>query len=359
MVPKSEKRFIRLNLITIIVTLLLILAGGIVRSTGSGMGCPDWPKCFDQYVPPTSVSQLPPNYKEKYVAERIVKNERFAKTLDRMGKVDLADSIRHDQSILIPEIFNVSKTWTEYLNRLMGAITGLLLLALAISSFIYSKRAKRIIVLSVINLIVVGFQGWLGSIVVSTNLVAWIVTVHMLLALVILAILIYTYNFAIQLDRSATVVMAKVVWLKLLIFITIVVSIIQIVLGTEVREAVDAVSKLLVDEERSSWLTRVGNVLSYHRDMALVVLVLNVLVYRAVKERFNGKANALIVGNSIGIVLVIQIATGLILSNFALPPYAQALHILFSTVLFSLQYYLYLLVYKTTTYQQHINQGKD
>lgn len=354
MVLKSEKRFIRLNLLTIVVTLLLILAGGIVRSTGSGMGCPDWPKCFDQYIPPTEVSQLPTNYKEKYVAERIAKNERFAKTLDKMGKVALADSIRHDQSILVPESFNVAKTWTEYLNRLMGAITGLLLVLLVAFSFVYKKTAKRIIVLSVINLVVVGFQAWLGSIVVSTNLMAWIVTVHMLLALVILAILIYTYNYAIAQEQKPAVVMAQIGWLKLLVLAAIVVSVIQIVLGTEVREAVDAISKGLAFAGRESWLEEIGKVFSYHRDMAILVLVLNLWIYREVKDKFSGK-QALLIGNSLVIVLLIQIGTGLILSNFALPPYAQALHILFSTVLFSLQYYLFLLIYRTTTYSQEHN----
>jgi cytochrome c oxidase assembly protein subunit 15 len=354
MVSKSENKFIRLNLSTIVFTLLLILAGGIVRSTGSGMGCPDWPKCFDQYVPPTSISQLPSNYKEKYVAERIAKNERFAKTLDRMGKVVLADSIRRDQSILVPESFNVAKTWTEYLNRLMGAITGILLLLLVAFSFIYRKTAKRIIVLSIINLVVVGFQAWLGSIVVSTNLMAWIVTVHMLLALVILAILIYTYNYASALGQKPVVVMAKIFWLKLSLFITIAVSIVQVVLGTEVREAVDAISKRLAFERREIWLEEIGKIFSYHRDMAILVLVVNLWIYKEVKDKFSGK-QALLIGNSIGIVLLIQIGTGVILANFALPPYTQALHILFSTVLFSLQYYLYLLVYRTSTYDQEHN----
>ena len=334
------------------VTLLLILAGGIVRSTGSGMGCPDWPKCFDRYIPPTSASELPVDYKEKYVAGRIAKNERFAKTLEKMGRAHLADSVRHDPSILLPETFNVAKTWTEYINRLMGALTGLLLLVLTVYSFTYRKTAKRIVVLSILNLFVVGYQGWLGSIVVSTNLMPWVVTVHMLLALVILAILVYTYNYTRHLHEQPTVVMAKLGYLKALIFIAIVLSIVQTVLGTEVREAVDAISKQLMYTERDTWIAKVGDIFLYHRDLAVFVLIFNVIIYKMIKDRFNGNAIALLVANGVGFVLIIQIITGLLLSNFALPPYAQALHILFSTVLFTLQYYLYLLVYRTKTYLQ-------
>ncbi|RYZ96495.1 MAG: heme A synthase, partial [Sphingobacteriaceae bacterium] len=137
MISGSEKRFIRINFITIIVTLLVILAGGIVRSTGSGMGCPDWPKCFDRYIPPTNVSQLPKDYKEKYVAGRIKKNEKFAKYLESMGKKELADSIRHDKNITVPEEFNPAKTWTEYLNRLAGVLAGIFLLLTVAYSFVY------------------------------------------------------------------------------------------------------------------------------------------------------------------------------------------------------------------------------
>ncbi|MET1057159.1 MAG: COX15/CtaA family protein [Pedobacter sp.] len=352
MVPKSEHRFIRLNLITIIVTLVLILAGGVVRSTGSGMGCPDWPKCFDQYIPPTAVDQLPKDYKAKYVAGRMKKNERFARLLDKMGRTDIADSIRRDQTITVPETFNVAKTYTEYINRLTGAATGFLLIVLVVLSFTYRKKAKRVVVLSILNLIIVGFQGWLGSIVVSTNLLAWIVTLHMLLALVILAILVYTYYYTDTLYKQETVIMSKVIWLKILILAAIVLSVIQITLGTEVREAIDMVSKKLLYANRATWVGQAGQVFSYHRDLAIFVAIVNVFVYQIVMNRFGGKATELRLGNSILIVLLIQIASGLLLSNFALPPVTQVIHLVFSTVLFTLQFYLYLLVYRTNTYNQ-------
>lgn len=355
MISKSERRFIRLNFITIVVTLLVILAGGIVRSTGSGMGCPDWPKCFDQYIPPTDVSQLPANYKEKYVAQRLAKNEKFAKYLEGVGKTDLADKIRKDKSITLPEEFNPAKTWTEYINRLAGVVLGIFLLLTAGFSFVYRKSAKRIVVLSVLNLFVVAYQGWLGSIVVSTNLTQWIVTVHMLLALVILAISIYTYNFAKQLNRDRSVIMYRIAWLKGFLAFTIVVSIVQIVLGTEVRESVDSIAKSLQGGARGTWISKLGDVFSYHRDLALFVTICNFVVYKMVVDRFSGKALPLMTANYIIVVLAVQMASGFLLSYFALPPYAQAIHILFSTLLFSLQYYLYLLVFRTDTYTPKTN----
>ena len=352
MVSRSEQRFIRINFITIIVTLLVILAGGIVRSTGSGMGCPDWPKCFDRYIPPTDVSQLPANYKEKYVAGRIKKNEKFAKYLESIDKVDLAKQIRSDKSITLPEEFNPAKTWVEYINRLTGVVAGLFLLLTAVYSFAYRKKAKRIIFLSVLNIVVVGYQAWLGSIVVSTNLAQWVVTVHMLLAIVILAISIYTYNYAKQLGKTPSVIMYRILWLKGFLLFTLLVSIIQIVLGTEVRESVDVIAKSLAYTFRDTWMSKVGSIFTYHRDLAILVVVCNAVIYKMVIDRFSGKAAPLLTARFILITLLIQLLSGFALAYIAFPPAAQAVHILFSTLLFSLQFYLYLLVYRTSTYKQ-------
>ncbi|MCJ0741252.1 COX15/CtaA family protein [Pedobacter montanisoli] len=351
MISKSEKRFIRINFITIILTLVVILAGGIVRSTGSGMGCPDWPKCFDQYIPPTSVKQLPPDYEKKYVEGRVKKNEKFAKYLERLGKTEEANSIRNDKSILEHEEFNVAKTWTEYLNRLSGATLGIFMLLTAVYAFTFKKKAKRIVILSILNLFVVGYQAWLGSIVVSTNLTQWVVTVHMLLALVILGIAIYTYNYAKQLYQEPTVIMYRIMWLKGFLAFTLILSVAQIILGTEVREHIDSIAKALSYNGRNTWISKLGNVFSLHRDLAIAVAISNFIVYKMVKDRFSGKASPLITANNIMIVLIVQLISGFVLSYLALPPYAQTIHILFATLMFSLQYYLYLLVYRTKTYK--------
>src|SRR5690606_18445380 len=122
--PKDLKhigRFRRFSLITIIAVYILIFVGGLVRSTGSGMGCPDWPKCFGRLVPPTHVDQLPANYQEIYLEKRVKKNDGFVKMLHELGFDKKAEEIKEDKSILIEEEFNAVKTWIEYVNRLLGA----------------------------------------------------------------------------------------------------------------------------------------------------------------------------------------------------------------------------------------------
>ncbi|RZK75075.1 MAG: heme A synthase, partial [Pedobacter sp.] len=275
----KEKRFIRINLITVISLFFLILAGGVVRSSGSGMGCPDWPKCFDQYIPPTDVSQLPADYQQKYVEGRLKKNEKFATMLDKAGYADLAYKIRHDESIKVPEEFNAGKTYTEYINRLIGALTGVFLLLTFIFSFQYFKANSRITILSFLNLILVFFQAWLGSIVVSTNLVAWIITVHMLVAVLIIAIAIYTYHYARAIKDVTITSIYRVSVLRVLLLLGLILSVIQITIGTEVREAIDAVLQQNPSLAREEWLTHLGEIYSYHKDLALFVIAINVLAY--------------------------------------------------------------------------------
>lgn len=344
MYTPSEKRFLAINLISIIALFILILAGGIVRGTGSGMGCPDWPKCFDQYIPPTEVSQLPADYKDKYVAKRRAKNERFANILALLGYTNMAYHVRNDQSILQPEEFNAAKTWTEYINRLVGAVYGVLLIACLVFSFTYLKLYPRIFILSFFNLFLVGFQGWLGSIVVSTNLLGWVVTVHMLVALLILAISIYTYFCARFLVGSNQQLSFNIQdnKVKLLAIAVLFITTVQVALGTEVREQIDVIASSTLS--RSEWVSNVGFNFNLHRDLALLVVASNIFLFWMIKRRYIANELPFKYGIAILITIGLQAISGLVLSYLGLPPVTQVAHIVLACILFGAQFYLMLLL---------------
>jgi cytochrome c oxidase assembly protein subunit 15 len=347
--PASKTRFQKTNLYTIFLLFAVILAGGIVRSSGSGMGCPDWPKCFGRYVPPTNISQLPKDYKQKYIAGNVAKSERFAKTLDIFGFGDLARRIREDKSILVPEEFNAAKTWTEYVNRLLGEILGLFMVFVAIFSFSYRRENKLIPVLSIINLALVGFQAWLGSLVVSTNLVSWVVTVHMLLALAIVAISIATYHMAKVYGKHKLEVspITHVVTLM-----TVIISVLQIVFGTEVREKIDAVASHLQGGYREDWIGAAGTIFIQHRDIAVFVLVANIVLFALVRAGFGKRSIQQQLMSFVLLVIMLQMVTGILLKYWSMPPFAQAAHVLLASLIFGGQFYLMLNLYTSVKKQE-------
>ncbi|MXV17626.1 COX15/CtaA family protein [Hufsiella ginkgonis] len=344
MFSPGERKFLAVNRITILSLFALILAGGIVRTSGSGMGCPDWPKCFESYVPPVSASQLPEGYKEKYVEKRVAKNERFAKTLDVLGYGEMAAKIRSDKSIREPEDFNAAKTWTEYINRLVGAVTGVFLLGCVIRSRVYLRTRKRIFFASLFNIVLVIFQAWLGSIVVSTNLLAWVVTVHMLLALGIVAISIYTLFEAQVLRNQALLSGGQMSRLQLIALLLCLLTLVQVTLGTGVREQVDFVADAMARLNRASWVQQVGATFNLHRDSALILTAGQFTLFYIVRKKFAATAFQYRYVTYSGMLIVLQVVTGVVLAYLALPPVAQAAHLVLATLLFSAQFYLMLLL---------------
>jgi heme a synthase len=341
-IDKSLSSFRRTSFVTVVAVYFLILVGGIVRSTGSGMGCPDWPKCFGSVIPPTSVDQLPSNYQEIYLEIRLAKNERFIALLEKLGFTETAKAIAEDKSILVEEEFNAVKTWIEYLNRLVGVVIGLLILLTVWKSFKLWKVDRKIPILAIVSLILVLFTGWIGSIVVSTNLLAWIISFHMLLALAVVACLLYIHHRAERLQPRHGVRMdvpSKV--LNILVVATIL-MLVQIVLGTQVREQIDQVSTSLGGLLREEWVERVGIYFLIHRSFSLVLLGLHVIYFFwAFKYTVRRTKVNLLSQVLIGLVLL-EIATGMGMAYFGIPAFLQPIHLLLGSLILGVEFILIL-----------------
>ena len=339
----------RLSGITVVAVYFLILVGGIVRSTGSGMGCPDWPKCFGSIVPPTSVDQLPANYQEIYLEKRLAKNDRFVATLSKLGFKKTALQLANDKSIQVEEEFNATKTWIEYINRLIGVIIGLLILATLIKSFPLWSQDKWIPLTAFLALVLVSFTGWVGSIVVSTNLLAWMITFHMLLALALVAVLVYSNHRATRLFTKNTTPnsMPRKIF-GLLLFVTIL-MLIQVVLGTQVREGIDRVSFAMGNLLREEWVGKVGLVFLVHRSFSLVLFAMHVL-YFLWAFKFSTRSTSFTYWNQALLALLfIEIVSGVGMAYFGLPAYLQPIHLLFGSLILGVQFIL-ILQLKDQTY---------
>jgi cytochrome c oxidase assembly protein subunit 15 len=310
----SQRRFWWCAFGTIATIYALILVGGIVRATGAGMGCPDWPTCFGQWIPPTSEAQLPVNYQEIYA--------------DR-GYADT--------------IFNVRKTWTEYLNRLLGAFTGLTILATLIFSAAYRQSEPKVFWYALTGFVLVGVQGWLGSVVVATNLHTGIITLHMLLAQVIVGLLIATLVRSARSRYESIMIEQLPPYFYTVMVVAMVIGLSQLVMGTQVREAVDLIARSSNFADRHLWIERLPLIFSVHKYSAIPLVILNGWLVLSVLTH----SQSVILRRlslALAITLLGTIAVGMSMDRLHLPMFAQPLHLLLSSLIFGVQLALMLVL---------------
>ncbi|MBN3584250.1 COX15/CtaA family protein [Algoriphagus aestuarii] len=356
--PNTNKQvysFRKISFLTVIAVYFLILVGGIVRTTGSGMGCPDWPKCFGSVIPPTSVEQLPDNYQDIYLQKRIAKNERFVATLEKLGFSETANQIANDKSILVEQEFNPVKTWIEYINRLIGVLIGFFIILTVWRSLPLWKMDKWIPILSVAALVLVLFQGWIGSLVVSTNLLHWMITFHMMLAILQVLLLIYLYHRSGNLQAGDGVEMdvpSKIEWV---LISALVLMLIQVVLGTQVREEIDQISDSLGNMMRGTWIEQLGIPFIIHRSFSLILLGIHLLYFFWAFKYVLRKSSITWLTQLLMIMVILEIASGIGMAYFAIPAFLQPLHLLFGTLIVGVQYLLILQLREHRQYRLKIN----
>ena len=327
----KKSYFLKINGITTGSVILLIFVGSVVRTLGAGMGCPDWPKCFGEYVPPTSSDQLPADYLEIFREQRIKKNIRLAKVLASLGYDQLAQKITNEPAVFEEEEFNSTKAWVEYINRLIGVLVGLLIFLNLIFSFAYRKDKRWIPIGALLICILTGFQGWVGSLVVSTNLLHEFITFHMLLALLILVLLIWDHVMARDIKRINNPVVFSISIIMLVLLL------VQIILGTEVRGIID---DLIADgTPRIQWVSFLDvNLFYIHRSSSWLILAGAVSLFYFIKklEQVQLKQCSLLIIS----LVIIGMILGIGMTKFSFQEWMQPLHLAVATGLFGLLFYV-------------------
>lgn len=329
-----KKYFLTSAKTALVLVYLVIIAGALVRMTGSGMGCPDWPKCFGYYIPPTEEKELLYTVGKEYSkGQVIIKNESLLVAKEDFVAPNNFENTKwekytkHDYAI-----FNPFHTWVEYLNRLVGALAGIACLITLFLSISYWKENKKLILFNLLICFLMGFQAWLGKTVVDSVLNPYKITTHMLAALLIVAVQLYVI-YAVQEKKSIKKSDTEFKWV---LYAALVLTVIQIIFGTQVRESVDTIVEEGLPKE--IWIQNPKGGFLTHRSFSLLVVAANAFLFwrnRSISLGFE-KMNWILA------VLCMEIASGIAMYYFDFPFGSQTIHIVMATLLFGIQLYLVL-----------------
>ena len=331
-----KNRFPTIVKVTLASLYLIFLAGSIVRMTGSGMGCPDWPKCFGYYIPPTSEEQITwqPNstYEEGII---IIKNEvlyvaeKKVNTSSVFDETNWEEYTKHEYAT-----FNKFHTWVEYINRLITVLSGFIFLFLLAGSLKFRKENKWIPILSFIAFFFMLIEAFLGKMVVDSNLKPTMITIHMVIGLLIIGLML---RLLFIIRKEKTVFKYHSLFNKLLIA-SIIFSIIQIAMGTQVRQFIDEQVKLFGFENKEYSLMNPSFKFYFHRSFTIAIILVNFgLFYLNQLHKLGYKSVKWIL-----VLLFLETITGILMYYAEFPLGTQAVHLLSGALLFGVQFYLWL-----------------
>lgn len=308
---RAHRWLVRFGFLTLVLLLLVVLAGAVVRATGSGMGCPDWPRCYGRLIPPTSADQI--------VFDRL-DLEKYQKAWQRNGRENI--TVTRES---IAANFNARETWTEFINRCFGALAGLAALATLACAMTVRPFPARLVVLLGAQLLLFGVVAWLGKVVVDTNLLPWKITVHMGLAVVLVTTALIAAHWISP--RSPVPHSPRTRWLLAL---CLVLTACQIVMGTQVRETVDHLQAGECCDGRLE--ERLGGILLWHRIGAIAVTVAVCAAFVSLR-RSGALRVAPVLCYALAGIIVAEYLAGVVLIRFHLPAVLQPVHLVLAVLL--------------------------
>lgn len=259
------------------------------------MGCPDWPRCFGKWIPPTNASQLPADF-EKYLSKQEI-----------------------DHS------FNAWHTWIEYINRLFSVLLGLFAIIQVALLLPNRKTTPGAWQNALAFLAIVILTGLFGALVVKYNLAHLSISVHLFLAIILLQVQLMLW---LRLRKRETAFNISTTTRKALRLFAAVL-LLQFILGTMVRVHVDEISKSLDYQQRGSWLNDEIFLFVIHRSFSWVVFLM--AIWLAWSQRKN---NSLVRKQFFALAgtIILSMTTGITLYLADMPATAQPVHLLLASI---------------------------
>lgn len=315
--------FQKLAIAALASVLVLMFVGATVRVSGSGMGCPDWPKCWGRLIPPTSAEQV------DFDSLPIEVFQRKAAWMGRDPDEVTPETLR--------EIFNPRHVWTEFVNRLTSLPVGFFALATLVASFWHVRRRPWVFVCALASVIVIGVNAWMGARVVFSGLQPGVITAHLALAMGLLGLLVYCawagtpHPWRVKM-ADAQPHRATRISVGLLLFVIV----LEGIGGAQVRELTDELAKEYNNAPRETWVAELEESWWYitHRSFSWAVLATALVAYvYSWRHRIGGVG--LVEHTVFGIVLL-QMVLGLIMAQIQIFSWVQVLHVGLAAILLAM-----------------------